>query len=153
MCCAELERNSHSWATVSSGNIVHEGARSGLHRRHHAGMYSGRPGIVVILYPQEVYFLLAIYVLGSVTILQGVAIASLVCSTFYDCCCCCDRMFKTMHVDTWRARAWRRVGVPSRTGWHRKPAAAASAAPHRIVQGEVSATDTDRTRQFNCENH
>ena len=100
MCCAELDRNSHSWAIVSSERIVYEGG-SGLHRRHHAGMYSGRPGIVVILYPQEVYFLLAIYVLGSATILRGVAIASLVCSTFYDCCCCCcDRMFKTVHVDT-----------------------------------------------------
>ena len=77
MCCAELERNSHSWAIVSSERIVYEGARSRLHRRHHAGMYSGRPGIVVILDPQEVYFLLAIYVLGSATILRGVAIASL----------------------------------------------------------------------------
>jgi len=93
MCCAELERNSHSWAIVSSERIVYEGG-SGLHRRHHAGMYSGRPGIVVILDPQEVYFLLAIYVLGSATILRSVA----VCSTFYDCCCC-DRMFKTMLVD------------------------------------------------------
>ena len=150
MCCAELERNSHSWATVSSGNIVHEGARSGLHRRHHAGMYSGRPGVVVILYPQEVYFLLAIYVLGSATILRGVAIASLVCSTFYDCCCCCDRMFKNYACRYMKSKSletcW--CSFPDRMTSKACSSCFSSTSPHRPRRGQRNRYRQNKTIQL-----